>query len=199
MSSLSPDLFNIRFLLLLMWPLSIFFWQIRSSEDKVKTIYYSITGPGADENPVGLFYMDRASGNLFLTQPLDREDRDRYMVSSFSTLILGHRLSGHTEFIFTTMLIHLGALAYHLVDWKLCVYIGNNIINMYSNFIFVCPFAVSSVCPGRGLRRCWDSHGNYCECDWPEWQQSQFWERHLHGRSRRGLAKKYSLWFCFMP
>ncbi|XP_075902400.1 B-cadherin-like isoform X1 [Nelusetta ayraudi] len=58
--------------------------QIRSSEDKVKTIYYSITGPGANESPVGLFYMDRASGNLFLTQPLDREERDRYMFQAFA-------------------------------------------------------------------------------------------------------------------
>lgn len=77
--------------------LSTFFCQIRSSEDKVKKIYYSISGPGADEDPVGLFYMDRASGNLFLTQPLDREERDRYMVSIFSTLTFCHSLRGHTR------------------------------------------------------------------------------------------------------
>ncbi|XP_034464880.1 B-cadherin-like [Hippoglossus hippoglossus] len=52
--------------------------QIRSSEDKVKTISYSITGPGANEPPLGLFTMDRLTGTLYLTQPLDREKVDRY-------------------------------------------------------------------------------------------------------------------------
>ncbi|XP_038593612.1 B-cadherin-like [Micropterus salmoides] len=52
--------------------------QIRSSEDKVKKIYYSISGPGADQPPVGLFTMDRDNGNLYLTQPLDREKQDKY-------------------------------------------------------------------------------------------------------------------------
>ncbi|XP_070834244.1 B-cadherin-like [Chaetodon trifascialis] len=52
--------------------------QIRSSEDKIKKIYYSITGPGADEEPFGLFTMDRDTGNLYLTQPLDREAQAKY-------------------------------------------------------------------------------------------------------------------------
>ncbi|TDH14723.1 hypothetical protein EPR50_G00023850 [Perca flavescens] len=55
------------------------FVQIRSNEDKTKKIFYSITGPGADQPPVGLFTMDRNTGNLYVTQPLDREIKDSYM------------------------------------------------------------------------------------------------------------------------
>ncbi|XP_068424338.1 B-cadherin [Clinocottus analis] len=58
--------------------------QIRSSEDKVKKIHYSITGPGSTEEPVGLFTMDRNTGNLYLTQPLDREAKDTYMFQAFA-------------------------------------------------------------------------------------------------------------------
>uniref|UniRef100_A0A3P9LD48 Cadherin domain-containing protein n=1 Tax=Oryzias latipes TaxID=8090 RepID=A0A3P9LD48_ORYLA len=51
---------------------------IRSSEDKIKKIIYSITGPGATEDPVGLFTMDKDTGDLFVHQRLDREKQAHY-------------------------------------------------------------------------------------------------------------------------
>ncbi|XP_029030805.1 B-cadherin-like [Betta splendens] len=53
--------------------------KIRSSEAKSKRIFYSITGPGADQPPVGLFIMDKYTGVLSVTQPLDREKQARYV------------------------------------------------------------------------------------------------------------------------
>nr|XP_024660380.1 B-cadherin-like [Maylandia zebra] len=52
--------------------------QIRSSDDKKKKLFYSITGPGADLPPAGRFTMDREMGNLYVTQPLDREETASY-------------------------------------------------------------------------------------------------------------------------
>ncbi|KAJ8339953.1 hypothetical protein SKAU_G00345860 [Synaphobranchus kaupii] len=54
--------------------------QIRSSDAKRREITYSITGPGADQSPKGLFTIDKRSGMLFVTKPLDREKKGSYMV-----------------------------------------------------------------------------------------------------------------------
>uniref|UniRef100_A0A3Q2VT16 Cadherin-1-like n=1 Tax=Haplochromis burtoni TaxID=8153 RepID=A0A3Q2VT16_HAPBU len=51
---------------------------IRSSEDKTRKLFYSITGPGADLPPINRFIMDRETGNLYVTQPLDREETASY-------------------------------------------------------------------------------------------------------------------------
>ncbi|KAJ0067240.1 hypothetical protein NL108_014381 [Boleophthalmus pectinirostris] len=52
--------------------------QIRSSDDKDRVIYYSITGPGANQPPVDLFTMDKYTGILYVTRPLDREVQSNY-------------------------------------------------------------------------------------------------------------------------
>uniref|UniRef100_A0A3B3S359 Cadherin-1 n=1 Tax=Paramormyrops kingsleyae TaxID=1676925 RepID=A0A3B3S359_9TELE len=47
--------------------------RIRSSKDKELVMEYWITGPGANEPPKDIFTIDKTSGQLYVTQPLDRE------------------------------------------------------------------------------------------------------------------------------
>lgn len=41
---------------------------------------YSIKGPGVDEEPLGIFSIDKFSGKVFLNAMLDREENDRFRV-----------------------------------------------------------------------------------------------------------------------
>lgn len=63
-------------------PFPIQLTQIKSSHAKQTKIVYSITGEGADKPPVGLFIIDKDSGWLFVTKPLDRETKHEYVLQS---------------------------------------------------------------------------------------------------------------------
>lgn len=64
----------------------LFCFQIRSDQDKDVGIRYSITGAGADQPPSGIYNIDPISGNMFVTQPLDREDRASFHVRTKQVL-----------------------------------------------------------------------------------------------------------------
>lgn len=55
--------------------------QIRSDRDKNLSLRYSVTGPGADQPPTGIFIINPISGQLSVTKPLDRELIARFHVS----------------------------------------------------------------------------------------------------------------------
>lgn len=56
--------------------------QIRSDKDNDIPIRYSITGVGADQPPMEVFSIDSMSGRMYVTRPMDREERASYHVST---------------------------------------------------------------------------------------------------------------------
>ncbi|NXA07524.1 CAD15 protein, partial [Sapayoa aenigma] len=57
--------------------------QIKSDKQQPGGVIYSIKGPGVDEEPLGIFSIDKFSGKVFLNAMLDREENDRYRVRMF--------------------------------------------------------------------------------------------------------------------
>ncbi|XP_058133556.1 desmocollin-2 isoform X1 [Dasypus novemcinctus] len=66
-------------------PFPLFLQQIQSDTAQNYTIYYSIRGPGVDQEPQNLFYVERDTGNLFCTRPVDREQYDSFELIAFAT------------------------------------------------------------------------------------------------------------------
>lgn len=65
-------------------PFPLFLQQIQSDKAQNYTIYYSISGPGVDKEPVGLFRIDRDTGNLYCTDRVDREQYDSFELTALA-------------------------------------------------------------------------------------------------------------------
>uniref|UniRef100_A0A8C0H8B6 Cadherin-1 n=1 Tax=Chelonoidis abingdonii TaxID=106734 RepID=A0A8C0H8B6_CHEAB len=75
--------------------------QIKSNKDKETKVFYSITGQGADTPPVGVFIIERETGQLKVTQPLDREDISHYTLFSHAVSANGVPVEDPMEIIIT--------------------------------------------------------------------------------------------------
>nr|XP_046247929.1 desmoglein-3-like [Scatophagus argus] len=68
--------------------------RIRSDSDTMKTLYYSLLGPGASEKPLNLFVVDELSGLVFVRGMLDREEREVYTLTGVARFVDGSEAEG---------------------------------------------------------------------------------------------------------
>ncbi|KAM4833899.1 cadherin-1 [Thomomys bottae] len=75
--------------------------QIKSNRDKETKVFYSITGQGADKPPVGVFIIERETGKLKVTEPLDREHISKYVLYSHAVSSNGNAVEDPMEIVIT--------------------------------------------------------------------------------------------------
>nr|XP_020664453.1 desmocollin-1-like isoform X1 [Pogona vitticeps] len=64
--------------------------QLSSDTAQKYNITYSISGPGVDEPPVGYFYIEAETGNLFVTRPIDREEYQEFPIICYAKTLDGY-------------------------------------------------------------------------------------------------------------
>nr|XP_060627988.1 cadherin-4 isoform X4 [Anolis sagrei ordinatus] len=66
--------------------------RIRSDKDSEIHIRYSITGVGADQPPMEVFNIDPVSGRMYVTRPMDREERASYHLRAHAVDMNGNKV-----------------------------------------------------------------------------------------------------------
>ncbi|XP_036040554.1 cadherin-4 isoform X2 [Onychomys torridus] len=66
--------------------------KIRSDKDNDIPIRYSITGVGADQPPMEVFSIDSMSGRMYVTRPMDREERASYHLRAHAVDMNGNKV-----------------------------------------------------------------------------------------------------------
>lgn len=73
--------------------------RIRSDRDKNLSLRYSVTGPGADQPPTGIFIINPISGQLSVTKPLDREQIARFHLRAHAVDINGNQVENPIDIV----------------------------------------------------------------------------------------------------
>ncbi|XP_075388992.1 desmocollin-1 [Tenrec ecaudatus] len=71
-------------------PFPLHIQQIQSDTAQNYTIFYSISGPGVDKEPLNLFYIDRDTGDMFCTRSIDREQYQQFSLYGYATTSDGY-------------------------------------------------------------------------------------------------------------
>ncbi|KAG1935610.1 cadherin-2 isoform X1 [Pimephales promelas] len=66
--------------------------RIRSDHDEHVSLRYSVTGPGADQPPTGVFSIDPVSGQLSVLKPLDREHLPSFNLRAHAVDLNGNQV-----------------------------------------------------------------------------------------------------------
>ncbi|XP_061453671.1 desmocollin-2-like isoform X2 [Rhineura floridana] len=64
--------------------------QLSSDTAEKYNITYSISGPGVDQPPQNYFYIERETGNLFVTCPIDREEYVEFQIICYARTLDGY-------------------------------------------------------------------------------------------------------------
>ncbi|KAM6458291.1 desmocollin-2-like isoform 1-T1 [Liasis olivaceus] len=64
--------------------------QLSSDTAQKYNITYSISGPGVDQPPLNYFYIEKETGNLFVTCPIDREEYAEFQIICYAKTLDGY-------------------------------------------------------------------------------------------------------------
>ncbi|KAJ6662139.1 hypothetical protein lerEdw1_012604 [Lerista edwardsae] len=64
--------------------------QLVSDTSERYNITYSISGPGVDRPPLNYFYIEKETGNLFVTRPIDREEYEQFEIICYAKTVDGY-------------------------------------------------------------------------------------------------------------
>nr|XP_014347504.1 PREDICTED: cadherin-2 isoform X2 [Latimeria chalumnae] len=73
--------------------------RIRSDRDKDRSLRYSVTGPGADQPPTGIFIISPIAGQLSVTKPLDREQISSFHLRAHAVDLNGNQVENPIDIV----------------------------------------------------------------------------------------------------
>ncbi|XP_014636795.1 PREDICTED: desmocollin-3 isoform X1 [Ceratotherium simum simum] len=71
-------------------PFPLLLQQVQSDAAQNYTIFYSISGRGVDQEPLNLFFIEKDTGNLYCTRPVDREEYDVFDLIAYASTADGY-------------------------------------------------------------------------------------------------------------